>query len=446
MPGALDFLSRLSPIASLAQGNVPVSRAYLEGREAGRRAKRGSAVDRLSGIISQQPGADELTGAMADVDPIEALQMLAKRKKESDDEWHDAFGAGIIEADTPEKWAAMQQTLAQQFPDRAQKVRNLPFETRRQMLIRLNDLQPDLARQVLGLGPGGQGAAPRFDLDIQEWVMPDGRRIAFRTTTDGRTVSVETGKPINLPAGGHVAQKVRFLDTGTGFLPGDTGTGGVLGPEIPKNVERAAEATARGTAKGKGEISAIEQRDTGRQRLSGTLEQLVSSYLKLDEMGAVVNPDRGAGANLIARAKSSGVGQFIGGATGSEDQSIRKRIINLRPIMIQQIRQATGMSARGMDSNRELSFYLQAATDPEAGDIYSNLVAIQVLDDTFGLGGILERTLPPDVLNRVKEQAQIARKEMPIVVTPDQIEKTDGVSRETSENSVDDLIEKYRSR
>lgn len=157
------------------------------------------------------------------------------------------------------------------------------------------------------------------------------------------------------------------------------------------------------------------------QSLSTNLADLANVYLRLDELGGVVNPDRGVVANMATRAGASDVGQLVGQFTGSEIQSVRERINNMRPLLVQTIRQATEMSARGMDSNRELEFYLQAATKP-TGDIYSNLAAIQVLDQTFGLGNVLESTLPPDVYQRVKTQANIQARERPITITPDQLE------------------------
>jgi hypothetical protein len=42
------------------------------------------------------------------------------------------------------------------------------------------------------------------------------------------------------------------------------------------------------------------------------------------------------------------------------------------------------MGARGLDSNKELEFYIQAATDP-ARDIQANRAALQVLENAYGL-------------------------------------------------------------
>lgn len=151
----------------------------------------------------------------------------------------------------------------------------------------------------------------------------------------------------------------------------------------------------------------------GKTALSDNLSGMVKTYLKLNELGGIVNPDRGGFANVRARADSTGFGQALGGALGSETQSVRERINNMQPLLIQSIRQATGLSARAMDSNRELQFYLQAATDPTK-DIYSNLAAIDVLDRTYGLGNTLKDTLPPEVYARVKQQADVSASQVPL--------------------------------
>jgi hypothetical protein len=62
-----------------------------------------------------------------------------------------------------------------------------------------------------------------------------------------------------------------------------------------------------------------------------------------------------------------------------------------------------------MDSEKELEFYLRAATTPR-GDLMSNLVAIETLDRVYGLGDILKGSLPPELYKRVQEQSLTKRK------------------------------------
>jgi hypothetical protein len=185
----------------------------------------------------------------------------------------------------------------------------------------------------------------------------------------------------------------------------------------PEYVAAAAQARAAGTGQGKWDGGA-EQRNVGKERLSDQLKGMVGNYLTLKESGGIVDPDASTMQNLQARARASAAGQAIGGAVGSPEQSIRNQINNTRPLLMQGIMQASGMSARAMDSNKELDFYLRAASDPSQ-DIYSNLVAIDVLDKTYGLGNVLEGSVPPEIMARVRKDADRAIQSRPIPQTQD---------------------------
>jgi hypothetical protein len=146
-------------------------------------------------------------------------------------------------------------------------------------------------------------------------------------------------------------------------------------PELTANQKRGLEYKAKS-----------ESAEKGRNQVGVLLDDIAGNYMKLAKSGGIIDPSAGAIQNLKASAKSSTSGQIVGRALGTEDQSIRQSIENSRPLLISAIRQATGMSAKAMDSNAELKFYLQAATDPK-NDLKSNLNALAVLDETYGLSG-----------------------------------------------------------
>ena len=126
------------------------------------------------------------------------------------------------------------------------------------------------------------------------------------------------------------------------------------------------------------------KRDEGQRRVSSSLEALSGYYDELSKAGAAIDTEKGGTSNVYARVRASGAGQLVGGALGTEAQSIRNQINQVRPLLLNDIRQATAMGARGLDSNKELEFYLQAATDP-ARDIQANKAALQVLENAYGL-------------------------------------------------------------
>lgn len=200
----------------------------------------------------------------------------------------------------------------------------------------------------------------------------------------------------------------KYLDTGTEFVRPNPVSPGQSVTSIPKNVAEAEELKKRGQWEGE-----APQRDAGKQRLDTILSGLAEKYVDLDRKGAIVATDRGAMENIRARVGATEIGQALSGATGAEEQSIRQSINNSRPLLLQSIMQATGMSARALDSNKELEFYLQAVSDPKR-DLQSNLAAIDAIDKTFGLGGVLQRTLPPDVYARVSSEADRQLAERPL--------------------------------
>lgn len=127
------------------------------------------------------------------------------------------------------------------------------------------------------------------------------------------------------------------------------------------------------------------QAETGKETVSKVLEELKGAFGQLSQKGAAIDTTKGTLSNIQNRIAASAPGQMVTGALGTEEQSIRNTIAMTRPLLIQAIRQATGMSAKAMDSNAELQFYLQAATDPTK-DLQANMKAIEALDRAFGLG------------------------------------------------------------
>ena len=90
--------------------------------------------------------------------------------------------------------------------------------------------------------------------------------------------------------------------------------------------------------------------------------------------------------NVPAYLSSTGAGQQAGKLFGTENQSARNTIVQSRPLLLAAIKNATGMSAKQMDSNVELKMYLAAATDPSL-DYEANMKALNQLEDLYGING-----------------------------------------------------------
>lgn len=135
-------------------------------------------------------------------------------------------------------------------------------------------------------------------------------------------------------------------------------------------------------------------KENAMKTVSTNLRDMARVYGQLNERGAIVNTEKGGFSNIMSRLSASRVGQAAGVAVGGQSQSLRNDINQMKPLLINSIRQASGMGARGMDSEKELEFYLKAATDPTL-DVQTNLRAIDRLDKAYGLGlGISDAGTP----------------------------------------------------
>jgi hypothetical protein len=125
--------------------------------------------------------------------------------------------------------------------------------------------------------------------------------------------------------------------------------------------------------------------EAGKNLVGDVATQMGNSYLKLFESSGIKSTSRGAAANLAASSQSSMLGQIGGGILGTENQSERDFIKSQRPILVQGIVKATGMTASQINSNVELKNLLDAATDPDKG-YETNAKNLNLINKRFGTG------------------------------------------------------------
>lgn len=154
---------------------------------------------------------------------------------------------------------------------------------------------------------------------------------------------------------------------------------------IPPGYRMTPDGNMEAIKGGPADLKAV-QTDSGRGTVSNIVTQLRDSYDQLDKAGGITNPDGSSINNAVAGIASSGPGQAAGRLFGTQNQSLRNNIAQTRPLLLNAIKQATGMSAKQMDSNAEMKLYLQAATDPTL-DIKANRQALEMLDKLYGLSG-----------------------------------------------------------
>jgi hypothetical protein len=130
-----------------------------------------------------------------------------------------------------------------------------------------------------------------------------------------------------------------------------------------------------------------------KQQLSDTVSQLKQNYDELLKGGGITSTVATPRENIGAKLSTSGVGQILGGAVGTKNQEQRQTIEQTRPLLLNLIKTATGMSAQQMNSNAEMNMYLKAATDPTL-TYEANMTALKNLDKMFGLGVLKDTTTP----------------------------------------------------
>jgi len=128
-----------------------------------------------------------------------------------------------------------------------------------------------------------------------------------------------------------------------------------------------------------------DKKAKGREDAQTLISQLRSSYNTLNESNAITSTKNRVGTNIGAAISSSGAGQAFGRALGTSAQSERNTITQTRPLLLAAIKNATGMSAKQMDSNAEMQLYLKAATDPSL-DYEANMRALDNLEKMLTSG------------------------------------------------------------
>ena len=136
-------------------------------------------------------------------------------------------------------------------------------------------------------------------------------------------------------------------------------------------------------AKTPAEVAKQVKTEKGQENVDQILGKMFKSYEQLNKAKAIPSSKN----TMLQNIQSYGAASMpqIGRAVGSKEQGIRDTITQIRPALIQGIKNATGMSAQEMNSNVELQIQLEAASDP-ALSIESNIAALNNISKLYGLG------------------------------------------------------------
>jgi hypothetical protein len=131
------------------------------------------------------------------------------------------------------------------------------------------------------------------------------------------------------------------------------------------------------------EVVNIRERGKGQAVVRSVIDSLREQYAKLNDMGGITNTEKGMAQNIVPGVAATTPGQLTGKLLGTKAQSLRNTIAQQRPLLMQAIMKATGMTAKQMDSNVELKLWLSTATDPTL-DLQSNMKSLDMLQQLYG--------------------------------------------------------------
>lgn len=124
----------------------------------------------------------------------------------------------------------------------------------------------------------------------------------------------------------------------------------------------------------------------GKATVNDVVSTLRGHYDSLEKGGGIVDDTKGAVSNATARLQSSAAGQFLGGVVGTKNQTARDGIAMTRPLLLAAVKNATGLTAKQLDSNADVKLWLTAATDPTKG-VQANRSALNNILKYYGLEG-----------------------------------------------------------
>lgn len=136
-------------------------------------------------------------------------------------------------------------------------------------------------------------------------------------------------------------------------------------PPAPPRAGAAASAAPSAKPPTAAQVAKDKRMEEARQALSKDIETQLGYYKKLADIGAMTSPTRSGAENVLAFARSSGPGQQLERAIGTDAQTLRDNIKNTRQRLFMQIKDATGATAGQMNSNVEMQAWLNSMTDPQ---------------------------------------------------------------------------------
>ena len=251
---------------------------------------------------------------------------------------------------------------------------NMPKQKRDPIVVNDQLVDPDTYQPLGDFRDPVQPEAPEYVYEqIGEEIVAIDKRDPMNRIPVGRAPVKSPLVDIRMPGQG---PQVGTIPQGYGLVEDPTNPSGYRMEAIPGG---PAGTEAQGAA-------------TARKSLENTFRTLFLNYSDLADKGAIRDSSKGIAENLSAYAQSTPLGREVGKIVGSPAEAMRETIEALQPAISQAIMSQPGMSARSMDSERELQFFIRSITAPTA-DVWANYATLHALDNRFGSGQLMNSLL-----------------------------------------------------
>jgi hypothetical protein len=247
--------------------------------------------------------------------------------------------------------------------------------------------------------PQGQGGM--FPDNVPTTGLPIGEAAGFTpgVSVDGSPGVLPPKEPLVIPAGEVPKGDVFSVEgdkVGVTRLPGST-------PELEFQIKQAALEKAKLES---GQIRGEKEKENkeitqAKDNFSSYVSEMANAYSSLFKKGGAVSAGQ---SNIGSMIMGTDLGQVTGRVLGTETQVMRDMITTMTPNLINVIRQSTQMGARGMDTPKELEFYLRALGDVNL-PIEASVKALDTLDKIYGNGQTVPNILKdnPALMEKVKK-------------------------------------------
>lgn len=228
--------------------------------------------------------------------------------------------------------------VAQAFTPFMQRLKGIPDVKQRMAILRAELAKDDEGRYILGQ------LEPTANMQLQAKTAAGAQSLAEqRLQLDILKQEAEAA------GGGKIVQ----------WITGDDGT--VTGLNAQGDIVKTLPGIGKKTPAAAG---APGDKQQARQGVDGTLSRIKEQYDILKKEKEIVSTENTTMENIAARTKTK-LGPSVGRTVGTKAQSARDTIANLRQALLADIKAATGMSSKAIDSNVELQSFLASLGDPD---------------------------------------------------------------------------------